>query len=176
MQAGAGATCQETILRPWAGADAAAVLEALADPEIHRWTPLPEPQSLQDARDWITTRIQQAATDQHEHFAIQTTDPDRLAGGVNVLFHKPWRAELGYFIVPDARRRGHASRAVRLIAEWAHRNGVERLEALIDAENVASFPVVESAGFRREGLVRSYRRIHGVPRNMCIYARLASDP
>lgn len=168
---------EETLLlRPWALADAPAVIDALADPETHRWTPLPEPQSVQEAREWITTRIEQAATDEHEHFAVQTRHPDELAGGVNVFFHEPWRAELGYFIVPGARRRGLASRAVSLVAEWAHRNGVERLEALIDAENVASFPVVESAGFRREGLVRSYRRLHGVPRNMYIYARLASDP
>lgn len=163
-------------LRPWELADAPAVTDALADPEIQRWTPLPRLRSAQEAREWITTRIDQAATDQHEHFAVQAELPYELAGGVNIFFHEPRRAELGYFIVPAARRRGFASRAVRVAAGWAHRNGVERVEALIDAENLASLSVVENAGFCREGLMRSYRILHGIPRDMYMYARLAADP
>ena len=161
------------LLRPWTLADAAAVAEALADPEVHRWTPLPNASSIQEAVAWIETRIAQAATDQHEHFALATGNG--LAGGVNVYFHDPRRAELGYFIAPAARRRGIASEGVRLTVKWAHGNGVERLEALIDHENTASAPVVEQAGFRREGLLRSYRVLRGVPRDMYIYARLAAD-
>jgi ribosomal-protein-alanine N-acetyltransferase len=163
-------------LRPWDPGDAPAVLDALADPEIHRWTPLAQPRSVGEARAWIMTRIDQAATELHEHFAVDSELGRDLAGGVNLYFAEPRRAEIGYFIGAHARRQGLASSAVRFAAGWAHRHGVERLEALIDVENLASFPVVENAGFRREGLLRSYRALHGVPRDMYIYARLAADP
>jgi ribosomal-protein-alanine N-acetyltransferase len=171
-----GVKCGTMLLRPWELADAPAVIDALADPEIHRWTPLPQPRSVPEAREWIETRLAQAATDQHEHFAVRSEAPFELAGGINLFFAESRRAELGYFIVPGARRLGLASSAVLSAVGWAHRNGIERLEALIDAENVASFPVVENAGFRREGLLRNYRLLHGAPRDMYMYARLAADP
>jgi [ribosomal protein S5]-alanine N-acetyltransferase len=164
------------ILARWERSDAPALVDGLGDEEIQRWTPLPKPRSPAEAREWIARRGELSATDQHEHFAIRDEASGELAGGLNLFFHEPRRAELGYFILAPARRRGLASSAVRLAAAWAHENGVERLEAMIDTENVASFSVVESAGFRREGLLRYYRALRGVPRDMYIYARLGTDP
>jgi [ribosomal protein S5]-alanine N-acetyltransferase len=164
------------ILARWELNDAPALIDGLADEEIQRWTPLPEPRSVPEARAWVARRAELSATNQHEHFAIRSEASGELVGGLNIFFHERRRAELGYFILAPARRRGLASRAVRLATVWAHQNGVQRLEAMIDTENVASFSVVESAGFRREGLLRDYRALRGTPRDMYMYARLGNDP
>jgi len=56
---------------------------------------------------------------------------------------------IGYWIAPRARRRGLATRAVRLAAAWAlQEGGAARVEALVEPENTASKRVVEAAGFR----------------------------
>jgi RimJ/RimL family protein N-acetyltransferase len=68
--------------------------------------------------------------------------------------------ELGYILGPQARGRGVATRAARLVAEWAFGElGIERLEARTHPENVASHRVLERLGFTREGLERSSRRL-----------------
>jgi RimJ/RimL family protein N-acetyltransferase len=42
-------------------------------------------------------------------------------------------------------------------------------------ENVASQRVAEKAGFTREGLLRSYREIRGVRRDLIAYSLVATD-
>ncbi|SCL54005.1 Protein N-acetyltransferase, RimJ/RimL family [Micromonospora citrea] len=64
-------------------------------------------------------------------------------------------ASLGYALLPAARGRGLATRAVRLLAGWAFGPaGVARLVAGTLPDNVASHRVLEKVGFRREGLLR----------------------
>ncbi len=70
------------------------------------------------------------------------------------------KGEIGYW----SRDRGLAwERAARLLSTWALTGlGLERLELLANPENVASQRLAEGAGFTREGLLRLYRRRHGV--------------
>ena len=53
--------------------------------------------------------------------------------------------------------------------------GLERLELLAHPENTASVRLAERAGFTREGLLRRYRRRHGVLEDLVMFARLAPD-
>jgi RimJ/RimL family protein N-acetyltransferase len=63
--------------------------------------------------------------------------------------------EIGYFVLPHARRRGIAATIARLLAEHAFSLGIERVAAYVNVGNIASERVVERAGFTREGVVRS---------------------
>jgi RimJ/RimL family protein N-acetyltransferase len=63
--------------------------------------------------------------------------------------------EIGYWVLPAARRRGFATRIARLLAEHAFSLGVIRVAAYVNVGNVASERVLERAGFAREGVVRS---------------------
>ena len=58
-------------------------------------------------------------------------------------------------MLPAARRRGHATRIARLLAEHAFSLGVVRVAAYVNVGNRASERVLERAGFAREGVVRS---------------------
>ncbi|SCE71359.1 GNAT family N-acetyltransferase [Micromonospora mirobrigensis] len=84
---------------------------------------------------------------------------------------------LGYSMLPEARGRGLATRAVRLVAEWAFGVGLARLWAGTRPENVASQRVLERVGFRREGLMRG--RLpgpDGTRVDSTLYGLLADDP
>jgi RimJ/RimL family protein N-acetyltransferase len=85
-------------------------------------------------------------------------------------------AEIGYWLVPRARGRGIGSRAVRLLAGWAvSEAGLARLEAYVIPDNIASQRVLENAGFRREGLLRSYLSYEGRRFDALLYSLLPSD-
>ena len=69
--------------------------------------------------------------------------------------------EIGYFVLPHARRRGIATTIARLLAEHAFAIGIERVAAYVNVGNTASERVLERAGFTREGIVRSMPKPDG---------------
>ena len=66
------------------------------------------------------------------------------------------RVEFGYWLAPEARGRGIATRALRLIAGWSLAGGYIRLELFTHPDNIPSGRVAERAGFTREGLRRAW--------------------
>jgi RimJ/RimL family protein N-acetyltransferase len=87
-------------------------------------------------------------------------------------------AEIGYWVRAGTRRRGVATRAVRLASDWAFAAcGVERLQLRADVENGASQRVAERAGFQREGVLRSirYSRRHERRVDFVIFSLLPSE-
>ncbi len=113
------------------------------------------------------------------HFAIRDAGSLESIGyliffGVNL---RDGRAEVGYFVFPEARGRGAATRATMLVVDWAfHDLGLQRVQAIAFQDNVASQRVIEKAGFTREGVLRSYfPRPEGGRGDAVIFSRLATD-
>ena len=52
---------------------------------------------------------------------------------------------------------------------------MQRVELWIEPENAGSLGVAEAAGFRREGLLRSFMPIGDVRRDMLMYSLLPVD-
>ena len=72
------------------------------------------------------------------------------------------RATIGYWLLPEARGKGLATRAVRLASRWALRDlTLARLGLLTEPSNDHSQGVAERSGFHREGVLRSYAEIDG---------------
>jgi RimJ/RimL family protein N-acetyltransferase len=72
------------------------------------------------------------------------------------------RGSVGYWLLPEARGQGLASRAVKLVSRWALRDlDLARLALLTETANRQSQRVAERSGFQREGVLRSYTEIDG---------------
>jgi len=70
---------------------------------------------------------------------------------------QPFVVGLGYWIVPDARRQGLATRAVQLGSTWALQTlGAARVEAWAAVSNEPSQRVLSAAGFTWEGVLRAF--------------------
>jgi RimJ/RimL family protein N-acetyltransferase len=80
--------------------------------------------------------------------------------------------EIGYFVLPHARRQGVATKIARLLAEHAFSLGIERVAAYVNVGNTASERVVERAGFTREGVVRSMPKPDGRRVDKTLYSLL----
>jgi [ribosomal protein S5]-alanine N-acetyltransferase len=84
-------------------------------------------------------------------FAI-CVEKEECVGHVFVNLGGVRRGSVGYWLLPDARGQGLATRAVRLISRWAFEDlGLARLQLLAEPWNVASQRVAERSGFQREG-------------------------
>ena len=164
-------------LRQWERRDVPAMTAACQDPEIPRWTVVPHHYTERHARDFISHTAGELAAGREIAMAVVDED-DRVLGALG-MSNFDWRdakGEIGYWMAPEARRRGVGSRATRMLAEWAVDTlGLERVELLAHPENEASQRLAERAGFTREGLLRMYRRRHGVREDLVMYALLAED-
>ena len=80
------------------------------------------------------------------------------------------RAEIGYALGSEHWNKGIATHVVKLVAEtiFRERPELERLEAVVDVENVASQRVLEKAGFEREGVLE--KKFIQKARDMVIYS------
>lgn len=100
-----------------------------------------------------------------------------LLGGANLhhLDAETSVVEIGYWLFREARGRGVATHAVRLLAEHAFTLGVQRVEARVDVGNTDSERVLERAGFTREGVLRSCGRVDGSRCDRSVWSLLPGE-
>lgn len=164
-------------LRAFVPADAPAVYAACRDPKIRRFTSFPEAQDESETRAWIETQPSRRERGEGIDFGIVPAGELGVVGAVGLTApafeHR--RAEIGYWIATGARRRGIATAAVRLLSAWALGPPLSlvRLSLPADVENTASRRTAESAGYKFEGVLRSYLYAKGRHWDVAMYALIA---
>jgi RimJ/RimL family protein N-acetyltransferase len=163
-------------LRMWRPSDASAVFAACQDPLIGRFVPIPQPYGEDDARAFIemVRRDWESEGGDERGFAIVDAASGDLLGAISR--HGPFghRAMFGYWLAPQARGRGVATRALRLIVDWTlETTDVIRLDLYTDVANDASGRVALRAGFEREGIRRAWDLDRqGRPMDAMFYVRV----
>jgi RimJ/RimL family protein N-acetyltransferase len=165
-------------LRLMSEADVPAVVAAVQDPAIPRFTLVPSPYGEPEARRWLrTARAGIDAGTDLPALIVDASDGELLgAVGVHNVDPGTGRCSGGYWVAASARGRGVARRALRLLAGFAfERLAIRRIELWIEPANVASLRVAEAVGFAREGLLRSFMEVGGERRDMLMYSLLPRD-
>jgi RimJ/RimL family protein N-acetyltransferase len=136
----------DLLLRRYAAGDAEALVAVLNDEEIARFIPLvPQPYTRREADAWVA-RCNDVWHERDSYpFAIVDADSGELLGSVELHASA---GSIGYWIAAGARRRGIATRAVRLVCGWWRERPVR---LVTHPDNVASQRVAEKAGFRLVG-------------------------
>ena len=154
--------------------DVDAMLPAFADPEILEAGNLPRLE-----RDEILATLPHlpALAERGRLMPVVALDPEGVVGGGALHHLDAERAivEIGYWLLPEARGRGLATRMARLLAGHAFALGVERVEAYVNVGNDASDRVLGRAGFSREGVVRSMPRPDGSRVDKALYSLLPGE-
>jgi RimJ/RimL family protein N-acetyltransferase len=146
-------------LRVWRPDDVPALLALQSDPEIRRWSPTFRTPDAEDCLTRVERAQQSAEQGRPCSFAVvDAGDPARVLGSIDWRNDRPLEhfsvLDVGYGVVPDARGRGVATRALRLLAEWllAPDGGdVHRVQLDHAVENEGSCRVALRAGFAVEG-------------------------
>jgi RimJ/RimL family protein N-acetyltransferase len=130
--------------------DAHAIAEGCSDPEVARWTRVPSPYTLEDARAWIALTTIQRDRAQEMQLVMVRPGEDRPLGGAALRLRagpEP-HGEIGYWVAAPARRRGVGSRAVRLLARHGLGTlGLRWVEIAVSPRNEPSRRLALSAGF-----------------------------
>lgn len=148
-------------LRQWTNDDVRDIATACRDQEIARWLDdVPAPYTRGDAKAYVAATRRGWREGSLWAFAVVGATDGEVLGSCGVSWQDEPHgvAEIGYWVRPEGRRRGVATRAVRLLSAWAFDEcGVKRLQLRADVLNEASQRVAERAGFTREGVLRSVR-------------------
>jgi RimJ/RimL family protein N-acetyltransferase len=135
--------------------DAHAIAAACDEAEIARWTRVPSPYTLEDARAWIAMTQLQRERGTELQLVIVRAAEDRVVGGVALRLRtgaEP-HGEIGYWVAAGARGEGIGSRAVRLIAAHGLETvGLPWIEITVSPRNAASLALAHSAGFVPQGV------------------------
>lgn len=168
-------------LRPWLERDVPAIVSACSDADIAWWLDqVPQPYGETDGRTYVAMTRRGWKDGTHAAFAVTDSATEEVLGsiGIHWLDAEQGVAEVGYWVRSEARGRGIATRATRLVSRWALTDcGMKRLQLRADQRNVASQRVAESVGFRREGVLRSVRfnARQGRRVDFVIYSLLAEE-
>jgi len=144
-------------LREPAPRDLDAVVAACQDPMVQRYTRVPTPYEEADGRAFIGGSAGRRILGQSLELVIADRADDRLLGMIGLIAdrHDALRAEIGYWVAPEARGTGVATRALALLSRWSVTDGgFERLDLQAATANIASLRVAERCGFVREGVLR----------------------
>ncbi len=144
----------EVTIRAHVPTDLDGLYEMAVDPEMVRWTAVPETATRAMSEQLAFTVIPRGWEDgTHRGWAIEATDDDgrsRFAGNVDIR-QKPI-ADIGFALHPWARGRGIMARAVRLAVDWAlTEGGVEIVHWRSHVGNEASLRVAHATGFTLHG-------------------------
>jgi RimJ/RimL family protein N-acetyltransferase len=150
----------------------------LDDAGIVRYTRVPTNPPNGFAARWIGRYVKGWQDGSCAGFAILSTESAFLGFAAIVdLDLRACQGEIGYAVIGEARGRGIAGRALRLITGWALDGlGLERVELRIDLDNEASIRVAERAGYHRDGVLRSLHFKEDLRADLAIYSLLAADP
>ena len=129
----------------WAGED---------EEQARRLGWYPKRSSIERVREFLVETERQWRTNgARRTFAIRDRSTHALLGGCEARLKDDRSAHLSWWIFPDHRRRGFASRGVRLMIGWtAQALGVRTFVAFIEPDNLASRGVARNVGFMELGL------------------------
>jgi len=164
-------------LRPPEPDDVDAITAACQDPEIPRWTRVPSPYTSDHAVEFVkrSARMWQRGSD--APFAVVDAESNEFLGaiGVHRFDGEDDGPEVGYWLKRDARGRGVATRALRLVTDWACRELGVHLTLQADARNATSRRVAEKVGYRYVGETAAPPDVNGSD-TMAVYRHQAEAP
>ena len=140
-------------LRPWADADAVALLEAYSDPEVRRW----HCERLDTAEAWAYAARWSDLWRTGARAGWAVVRDGAVAGRVTLsqLALEEGGGAVTYWTMPAHRGTGVAPAAVEAVTAWAFGLGFHRLELQHSVHNPASCRVAQKTGFQLEGTKRS---------------------
>jgi RimJ/RimL family protein N-acetyltransferase len=171
---------EAVLLRPWAQLDVPSLLLGRAGETADQFSwPSESRYTKTDARRFFVEQEQARERGEELHFAfVDPLSPDAVLGGGSLygVDRLHGRAAVGYWLLPQARGHGIATRATVLLARYAFDIlGVARLELTCGPENEASQRVAGRCGFVREGLLRSHIPYQGQRRDTVMFSLLPGE-
>lgn len=161
-------------LRPLTEADAADIFPLMGDPEVMAFLDLPETDEPELVDELV--RAQVAAMNQGKavYWTIRALADDAFVGCCELSDIDRWhkRAEIGFMLGRGTWGQGFGLEAMRAVVGYAAASGLRRLTATTHLGNRRSETILETLGFREEGLLRGHVLRDGERRDCQLFGLL----
>jgi RimJ/RimL family protein N-acetyltransferase len=166
------------VLEPMGPRHLGAIADLVSDPEVLRFTRVPDHPDPDFAQRWIERYVAGRRDGSCEGFAAVGAGGAFLGLALAPHIDREAReAELGYIVATAARGRGVATAILAALTEWAFAEAdVLRAYLMIDVANGASERVARRCGYAHEGVLRSVHVKADRRADMGLWSRLPSDP
>jgi RimJ/RimL family protein N-acetyltransferase len=167
-------------VRPYQQEDAPEVYAAVNESqnEVAHWLVELKGLSLNDVQDYIASQPQKWNEDNAFNFVVLESDSNKIVGGCGLtqINRRHRLCNLYFWIRTSVTGHGYATRAVVLMARFAFDSlGMQRMEIVIEPENLASLRVAEKAGAISEGYLRSRLYNRGESKDAVIFSLVPED-
>jgi RimJ/RimL family protein N-acetyltransferase len=149
-------------LRPWEEDDLPVLARGLGDPDVVRWGGGSTATTEDDAARWLLRARRRAADGATIAWAVEVDGAVVGATGIRSVNWSDLHASAAYWVLPEARGRGIAGRALDTAARHAFEGvGLHRVQLQHAIGNDASCRVAEKARFVLESVQRESFLLHG---------------
>ncbi len=165
-------------LRGFRNTDLDLIREAASDPLIPLITTVPAVFTEEEGLKFIQRQLDRLPQGIGYSFVIADESTDLAVGSIGLWLKNidQGRASIGYWVVASQRKRNAAGCVLKEIARWALEElHIPRLELYVEPRNVASIRTAERAGFKKEGLLRSWQQVGHERRDMFMYSLIMED-
>jgi RimJ/RimL family protein N-acetyltransferase len=151
-------------LRPWILDDAEAALAAYGDADVARWL-APAMDRVPDAAAMRLVLQQWLAEDGRMmppagRWAIELREEGRLIGGATLLPLPPDEEfEIGWQLHPGSWGNGYATETGLALAQWAFKQGIEQVIAVVRPANTRAVATVRRIGMEWVGETEKYHNL-----------------
>ncbi|MFQ4140739.1 GNAT family protein [Chlorogloeopsis sp. ULAP02] len=145
------------ILRETQLVDASAVFKIFADDEVTKFHDLETFTCLEQAQFLIERRRKRFQNKQGIRWGIARKEDNIIIGSCGYGIKNEFQAEIGYELARVYWQKGIMIEALRAMINWGfHQLGLNRIEAMVMVENIASVKLLGNLGFVEEGILREY--------------------
>jgi len=169
-------TTTRLVIKPLTVENAADMLEYRINDSICEYQSF-HPKKIDDIISFITTNTVEFNCE-NSWFQVGVFLDSKLIGDIGIHFIGPEnrQCEIGYTISHHYQKMGYGKESVKgIISYLFHTLGKHRIIASLNPENIASIALLESIGFRKEGLFKKSILINGTWEDDLIYALLNEE-
>jgi len=155
----------------------AAILESRQELFAEDFIPSPG-FAMEDLEGWTKAQDELWENDKQYFFQIIESTTSQVLGMafLNHITRHYQMANLGYWVRTGRIGKGIATAAAKLVARSAFEQfGFQRLEIVVQVNNLPSLKVADKIGAVREGLLRNRLYLHGSPRDAYMHSLIPVD-
>jgi ribosomal-protein-alanine N-acetyltransferase len=152
-----------------------------SDPKVNQFILCEIPCNLEEAKKELNYWRNIFYHNDGIYFAIADKKTNRLIGSIGLSSYNSYqsRIELSYDLAHQYWRRGIATKALKAVLKYAfaefHCGNINRIEAFVSIDNIASKNFLLKCGFTLEGTLRQHRYHKGSYVDVYFFSMLRSD-
>ena len=164
---------ENLILRETTISDAAAIFQIFADDNVTRYHDLQTFTNVAQAKDLIARRKERFKDKQVIRWGIARKKDNLIIGSCGYTIRNQFQAEIGYELAKKYWGRGIMTDALKAIICWGFSTlELNRIQAMVMVENIASIKLLKKLNFLEEGTLREYGFFKGKFHDLIIFSLL----